>query len=978
LYQRTVAKTYETIQSTAVEKPGGTGGAPDRGRRMGHTWQGTIHPGEAMSHVAAPTAVRFEHRTDGQPVLGIGTATPRLSWIVPQADAAFVQDAYEVEVSRAVGAPEVVHVTGGEQVLVPWPTAPLTSRESVRVRVRVSGAGMQSDWSDPATVEAGLLSLDDWTARFVSPRELGGLGAPAPVLRSVLDVPGGVAKARLYATAHGLYTATLNGHRVGDQVLAPGWTSYAHRLRYQAYDVTDLVREGRNELEVLLGNGWYRGRLGWDGRRAYYGDRLALLAQLEVTTADGAVHVLATDPSWTARESGVLADDLYDGQRTDLGVRTGDRTDAVEAIDADLARLVAPDGPPVRVAQVLPAVAVFTSPSGATLVDFGQNVVGWVRLRVRDQPRGREVVVRHAEVLEHGELGIRPLRTAKATDSYLLAGGPLEVLEPSLTFHGFRYAAIGGLAEVRPEDVEAVVVGSDLRRTGWFTSSNPLLNRFHDNVVWGMRGNFVDVPTDCPQRDERMGWTGDLQVFSPTAAFLFGCAGFLSSWLADLAAEQRPDGSVPFVVPDVIGTPGPAAAAWGDAATLVPWVLYQRTGDVGLLARQLPSMRAWVDHVAGLAGADRRWTGGFQFGDWLDPSAPPDSPFTAKADPDVVATAHLARSAEAVGLAAAAVGDADVAEKYARLAGEVREAFAHEYVTPAGRVLSDCPTVYALALEWALLPTEDQRHHAGDRLADLVRSSGFRIGTGFVGTPLITDALTSSGHLDVAYRLLLQTGCPSWLYAVTMGATTVWERWDAMLPDGTINPGKMTSFNHYAFGAVADWLHRTVAGLAPAAPGYRQLLVRPAPTRALTSASARHRTPYGDAEVSWERSDGRLRLHVVVPVGTAATVYVPGQAEPARVGHGTHTWQVADPAAVDRPLRAGATIRDVLDHDETWQQVVAAAVETDVVGDEAQAAARLQAFLDAPSSRLVDALAPPRLVEGGQALHARLDGLLPA
>jgi alpha-L-rhamnosidase len=930
-----------------------------------------------MGHVAAPTAVRFEHRTDDQPVLGIGTPTPRLSWIVPEADAAFVQEAYEIEVTRAGGEPEVVQVSSGDQVLVPWPAAPLTSRESVRVRVRVSGRGMRSDWSDPATVEAGLLTPDDWTARFISPRELGGLGAPAPVLCSVLDVPGRVVNARLYATAHGLYTATLNGHRVGDLVLTPGWTSYAHRLRYQAYDVTDLVREGRNDLEVLLGNGWYRGRLGFGGRRALYGDRLALLAQLEVITADGTVHVLASDPSWTARESGVLADDLYDGQRTDLRPRTGERSDTVEVVDGDLARLVAPDGPPVRVTQTLPAVAVFTSPSGATLVDFGQNLVGWVRLRVRDQAPGQEVVVRHAEVLEHGELGVRPLRTAKATSSYLLAGDSLEVLEPNLTFHGFRYAEIRGLPEVRAEDVEAVVVGSDVRRTGWFSSSNPVLNRFHENVVWGMRGNFVDVPTDCPQRDERLGWTGDIQIFASTASFLFDSAGFLSSWLADLATEQRPDGSVPFVVPDVIGTPEPAAAAWGDAATLVPWVLYQRTGDVGLLARQLPSMRAWVDHIAGLAGADRLRTGGFQFGDWLDPSAPPNDPFKAKADPDVVATAYLARSAEVVGLAAAVVGDADVAEKYARLAGEVRDAFAHEYVTPGGRVLSDCPTVYALALEWALLPGEDQRHHAGDRLADLVRSSGFRISTGFVGTPLITDALTNRGHLDVAYRLMLQTGCPSWLYAVTMGATTVWERWDSMLPDGTINPGQMTSFNHYAFGAVADWLHRTVAGLAPAAPGYRELLVRPAPARGLTSASAHHRTPYGDAEVAWERSQGRLRLQVVVPVGAAATVFVPGQAEPVPVRHGTHTWQTADPTAEDRTLAAGATVRDVLDHEETWRQVVAAAVETGVVGDEAQAAARLQAFLDAPSSRLVDALALHGILEGGQALHARVDGLLP-
>jgi alpha-L-rhamnosidase len=295
------------------------------------------------------------------------------------------------------------------------------------------------------------------------------------VLGAVLELPGDVTSARLYSTAHGIYEAFLNGRRVGDQVLTPGWTAYAERLRYQTYDVTELVREGANELEVLLGNGWFRGRLGWGHRRALYGDRLALLAQLEVTTSDGRVHLLATDGSWTVRESGVLADDLYDGQRTDLRVEPAARTGAVEVVDADLARLVAPEGPPVRVTETLPAVEISRSPSGATLVDFGQNVVGWVRLRVRDQAAGTEVVIRHAEVLEHGELGVRPLRTAKATDSYLLAGAAEEVLEPSLTFHGFRYAEIGGVPDVRPEDVEAVVVGSDLRRTGWFESSSDLL-----------------------------------------------------------------------------------------------------------------------------------------------------------------------------------------------------------------------------------------------------------------------------------------------------------------------------------------------------------------------------------------------------------------------------------------------------------------------------------------------------------------------
>jgi alpha-L-rhamnosidase len=929
----------------------------------------------ALSFVAPPADLRFEHRTDDGPVLGIGTATPRLSWIVPQADEGFAQDAYEVELARAGRAPETIRVAGAGQILVPWPGEPLASREAVSVRVRVSGDGAESEWGRPATAEAGLLEPSDWTARFVSPRELGGIGAAAPLLRSHLEVPGPVARARLYATAHGIYEATLNGRRVGDQVLAPGWTSYHHRLRYQTYDVTELVRTGANELEVLLGNGWYRGRLGWGERRALYGDRLALLAQLEVTTEDGAVHVLATDGTWTAQESGVLADDLYDGQRTDRRARPR-RTGAVELVDADLSRLVAPDGPPVRATETLGAVEVLTSPSGRTLVDFGQNLVGWVRLTVRDAAPGTEVIVRHAEVLEHGELGVRPLRTAKATDSFVLAGGGEEVLEPNLTFHGFRYAEVSGVPDLQAADAEAVVVGSDLRRTGSFESSDALLDRFHENVVWGLRGNFLDVPTDCPQRDERLGWTGDIQIFAPAAGFLFDTAGFLTSWLADLAAEQHSDGAVPFVIPDALGTPQPAAAGWGDAATLLPWTIYQRTGDLALLARQLPSMRAWVDLVAERAGEGRLWAGGFQFGDWLDPTAPPDQPFKAQADPDVVATAHFARSAEVVAVAAGLVGELDAANEYAQLAHEVRGAFAREYVTGGGRVLSDCPTVYALALQWALLPSEEQRRRAGERLADLVRTSGFRISTGFLGTPLIADALAESGHAEVAYRLLLQTGCPSWLYAVTMGATTVWERWDSMLADGTINPGQMTSFNHYALGAVADWLHRTVAGLAPGAPGYQRLVVRPEPTHRLTSASARMRTPYGDAQAGWERADGLLTLRVVVPVGAAAVVHVPGEDEPAEVRHGTHTWRVPDAWGANGALPPAPTVRDVLDHEEAWRKVVDAAEELSLVNGEPGAAGRLGAFLDAPAGVLVDALVPPGFANGAQALRQKLDGVL--
>ncbi|WP_250004192.1 family 78 glycoside hydrolase catalytic domain [Actinoplanes sp. M2I2] len=933
-----------------------------------------------MPDIAPPTSLRFDHHP--APVLGLGTANPRLSWQVPAAPAGYVQTRYAIEITRGRGqAPaglattEVFEVVSGDQVLVPWPGAPLESREAVTVRVRAGDDGGWSDWSEPATAEAGLLDPADWTARFVSPAEIGAWGQPSPILTGTIELPANVTRARLYATAHGLYEARLNGERVGDEQLAPGWTAYQHRLRYRSHDVTGLVAEGVNRLEVQLGNGWFRGYLGFRHQHSLYGDRLALLAQLEVETADGRVLLLATDGTWTAREGSILDDDLYNGQRTDLRREPGPQT-PVDVLDADLALLVAPDGPPVRATQVLPAVAVTTSPSGRTLVDFGQNLVGWVRLTVRGARSGQAVVIRHAEVLEDGELGVRPLRSARATDEWVLAGPEQVVLEPGLTFHGFRYAEVTGVDDLRAADVEAVVVGSDLRRTGWFDSSHALLNRFHENVVWGMRGNFVDVPTDCPQRDERLGWTGDIQVFSPTASFLFDTAGFLGNWLADLAAEQQKDGSVPHVVPDVIRQPGPAAAAWGDAAAIVPWVVYQRTGDAGLLERQLPSMRAWVDRIAGLAGPDLLWSGGFQFGDWLDPAAPPQDPFRAQADPDVVATAHLARSAGIVARAALAVGDGDVAREYGELAERVRAAFAREYVTGGGRVLSDAPTAYALALRWALLPTEEQRRAAGERLADLVRSSGFRISTGFVGTPLMTDALADAGRPDLAYRLLLQTGVPSWLYPVTMGATTIWERWDSMLPDGSINPGEMTSFNHYALGAVADWLHRRVAGLAPGEPGYRRIDVRPLPDRQLTHASARHLTPYGEASVAWRRDGGELRLEVVVPVGATATVHVPGRDQPVGVGHGRHEWVLEDPYAGEAARPAEPTIRQLMDHAPSWAKLVAAAREAGVAGGEADLADRLGRYLDAPATQFADAATAHGFIPGGDQLAARLTSLL--
>ncbi len=715
-------------------------------------------PGNETSEVAI-ASLCFEHHHDP---LGIGEARPRLSWMVATKIEGWRQTAYELEAYSWDGQlrEQTGRVESNQSVLVSWPFAPLVSQERLSVRAQVWGTnGHPSAWSALYPIEAGLLHADDWCARFVTPdwEEDISRPQPCPLLRREFDVQPDVTRARLYVTALGVYEIQLNGATVGDHVLDPGWTSYDHRLRYQTFDVTSLLCEGHNAVGAILGDGWYRGRLGFNsgnGRRNIYGERLALLAQLEITYANGSMEQIVTEETWRAARGPILASDIYDGEMYDARLERPGWSSAgyddcewvgVRTLDRDFTTLVAPSGPPVCRMDLLEPVAIAISPAGRTIVDFGQNLVGRLRITVRGQA-GQTITLRHAEVLEDGELCVGPLRSAKATDRYTLKGDGSETWEPRFTFHGFRYAEVEGWPDtLQSEDIRAVACHSDMERTGWFECSDPLINRLHENVVWSMRGNFLDVPTDCPQRDERLGWTGDILAFAPTACFLYDCAGFLTSWLADLAAEQTSEGVVPFVVPNILPMSPQPAAAWGDAAVFVPWIFYQRYGDVGILAAQYESMCAWVDHITSIAGEKRLWNTGFQFGDWLDPSAPADKPGAGSTNPSVVATAYYARSAELLGQIAEVLGGAEDAARYLRLAAEVRDAFDAGYVTSAGDVYSDSATAYALALQFDLLRDAEQRCRAGERLAALVRNGGYHISTGFVGTPLVCDALCSAG-----------------------------------------------------------------------------------------------------------------------------------------------------------------------------------------------------------------------------------------
>jgi alpha-L-rhamnosidase len=872
--------------------------------------------------------------TVGAPRVGLGDAEPRVSWQTSTTIPGWLQAKAELAVVRQ-GTTSTAVIRGRDSVLVDWPFPPLRPRETARVRVRVHGVdGSVSPWS----AETEVTTVEAWRPDFI------GSGTEEPqLLRGTFEVRRDVRRALLHSTALGTYDVEVNGAPLDDAELKPGWTSYQWRLTAEVHDVTAHLRRGANAIGIVLTGGWYTERFGFrDAARRFYQGPPAAAARLVLEYDDGTEETITTGEQWRHARGPVVAASIYQGETYDARRRIPDwsHPDLDDARWAPVSIVDGPDvvptvrsSPPVRVIEHLPVQQVLTTPSGRTVLDFGQNLVGRLRIRVRGE-RGHTITLRHAEVLEHGELGVRPLRNAAATDHYTLAGDGEETWEPRWTFHGFRYAEIENWpGEFTPDRVTAAVVHSDMRRTGGFTTSHALLRRLHDNVVWSMRGNFLSIPTDCPQRDERLGWTGDMQVFAPTASFLYDCDAFLRSWLDDVMLEQRAAGGVvPMVVPAVIPqVPGlfDPVAAWGDAITVVPAVLWERFGDLDALRTCFEAMATWVDLVENRAGPSLLWQDGLQFGDWLDPDAPPDRPDAAKTDADIVATAYFFRSADLTARAAVLLGrDAD-ARHYADLAARIATAFRDAYVTPRGRMMSDAPTAYAMAIVFGLVHGT-QRDAMGERLRDLVRASGYRISTGFVGTPLICDALTATGHAGTASRLLTQTECPSWLYPVTMGATTIWERWDSMLEDGSINPGQMTSFNHYALGAVADWLHREVAGLAPLEPAYRTIRIAPTLLTDLDDAAAWHETPYGMASAGWRREGHRVHFRAEVPPNTTARVELPSGAT-HDVGSGVHTWVEDHPrrAPTRGALTLSSSLAEIIDDPEAYRAVLAAIRATD-------------------------------------------------
>ncbi len=820
--------------------------------------------------------------------IGLDVQQPRFSWQLVSEQRNISQTAYEITVSGSKGtAWKSGKITSDRSVQVPYAGTALQSGKKYTWQVRVwDNNGKASASSEPAFFQTAMMSPADWKAKWIEADFTeDSINRPAQYFRKQFSSTKKIASATVYVTAHGMYEAQINGKRVGDAYLTPGWTSYKKRLQYQVYDVTNLVATGNNAIGVVAGNGWYRGFLAWGGNKDIYGKKTGVLFQLDINYSDGTTATIISDESWKSSTGSIRYSEIYHGETIDAreekaGWSTAGYNDGswsgVKTQNYSNDILVATYNEPVKKHETFKALKIFTTPKGEKVIDFGQNLVGWVIVKANGNA-GDKIIIRHAEVLDkEGNFYIDNLRAANATATYILSGKGEEAFEPHFTFYGFRYIKIDGVNDIKPENFTAVALYSDMKQTGTFTSSNPLINQLQHNIQWGQRGNFLDVPTDCPQRDERLGWTGDAQAFSRTASFNFGVNNFFAKWLRDVEADQLPSGGVPFVVPNVLGPGAIAATGWADVATIIPWNMYLAYGDKKVLENQYNSMAAWVGYME-KASKNYLWNTGFHFGDWLFYRPFDDNDGrSAVTDKYMIAQCFFANSIQIMINTAKVLGKNEDANKYTALLKNVKDAFLKEYVTANGRLVSGTQTAYVLALNFDMLP-ENLREQTVNKLVENIKSYGNHLTTGFLGTPYLCHVLNRFGKTDVAYTLLMQESYPSWLYPVKMGATTIWERWGGIHPDSTFEPASMNSFNHYAYGAIGDWMYQVVAGLDTYedGPGYKHIKIQPHIGGGLTNASASLQTYYGKASSGWKIEGNKIIMDIEIPANTTATVFVP-------------------------------------------------------------------------------------------------------
>ena len=830
--------------------------------------------------------------------IGIDDRQPEFSWKIKSDATCVLQSEYHVQVAENENFVTLLWDSGiilsdnSTHVAYGGPDFRNCTRYYFRVKVK-DNYGNESEWSKPAFFETGILCFKDWKADFISAdrNKHPKYSAASPYFRKEFEVHSGISSARIYATSLGLYELRMNGKRVGDYYLTPGWTSYKKRLQYQTYDIMPLLQNGVNTVGAIVGNGWYKGPVAsWEeNATGKYGPRTAFFAEIHIVYQDGNCEIISTDESWKTSKGAILKSEIYDGEVYDAtkelngwdisGYDDKDWPNAVK-IEVDKKILVAQENIPVMKRETLHPVKLFQTPEGDQVLDFGQNMVGWVRFKVVG-PKDSRVVLHHAEVLDkEGNFYTKNLRSAKQTVEYILKGEGCEIYEPHFTYQGFRYVRVAEYpGEIKPENFEGIVLHSAMEQTGNFSCSKAMVNQLQHNILWGQKGNFVDIPTDCPQRDERLGWTGDAQVFARTACFNMDTALFFKKWLRDLKADQLSDGQVPFVVPQVLSEKEYSSSGWGDAAVVCPWTVYLCYGDKRVLQEQYSSMKAWVEYIRSKANFNI-WDSGFHFGDWLaldntNYSRGKDNYYGATPN-DYVSTAFYAYSTSLLAKAAGVLENKKDEEEYSTLAKQIAQSFQNEYFTATGRLSVQTQTACVLALMFDLVKEKDKKRTI-DLLLDLLKKSDWHLTTGFLGTPYLCDVLSKFGCSEAAYRVLLQTDYPSWLYQVKKGATTIWEHWDGIKPDGSFWSPDMNSFNHYAYGSIGNWLYQVVCGITidEKRPAYKKILFRPTPSKSLGCAKASHQSLYGLVELGWKFTDEFLIIDLQIPHNTTGEITLP-------------------------------------------------------------------------------------------------------
>ena len=830
--------------------------------------------------------------------LGIDTRRPNFSWKLKSANKNVLQTAYEIIlVHNKVSLWNTGKIISSESIHVSYKGDSLRSDTQYGWKVRVwDNLGNISEWSSTTFFRTAFFEKKQWKANWI---EIGfaedSIRRPVQLFRKEFSVKKKIASATLYISAHGLYEAQINGKKVGEVFLTPGWTSYNTRLQYQAFDVTNALNSGNNAIGVSVGNGWYRGNLAYPKLKNVFGKSLGLLAQINITYSDGSKEAIITDQNWKCATGAIKFSELYHGEIRDANLeRNGwanvkyndEGWNAVIVKDYSLDNLVTTENELVKKQESLKAVKYIITPKGEKVIDFGQNMVGWAKIKISGN-KGDSIIIKHAEVLDKkGNFYTENLRTAKATATYILKGEGTEILEPSFTFFGFRYIKLDKFnGAVNLENFSAEVIHSDIKPTGSFSCSNPLINQLQHNIQWSQKGNFLDIPTDCPQRDERLGWTGDAQMFSRTAIFNFDVHNFLSKWMKDLAADQQPNGMVPYVVPNVLGSNVGASTGWADAATIIPWNLYITYGDTTILRNQYSSMKSWIKFMTDHS-TNNLYNQGFHHGDWLNIFGH-DINKPAYTDKYLIAQCFYANSVQIIINSAKVLKNTIDEKYYIDLLAKIKKAFVDEYITGNGRLVSNDQTAYALALNFDILP-ETLRKQAAERLANDIKNRGYQFTTGLLGILYLCPVLTRYGYHDVATKLLMREKYPSWLYPVKMGATTIWERWDGMKPDSSFQDVSMNSFNHYAFGVIGDWMYRDIAGLDTYEDevAYKHIKIKPNITQGLTNAKASLETSYGLASSSWVLEKNKLTLDITIPPNTYANVFLPNKNKTITVENG--------------------------------------------------------------------------------------------